>query len=411
MCPSYMATLDERHSTRGRGNALRLAITGQFRSDGSGAPMWNDPGTIGTLDLCLSCKACKSECPSNVDVARLKAEYTAQRYREQGWVPLGERVIGNVRALNRVGSMMPGLANWGARRHLSRWVTRRVLGISERRSLPPFERSLYAWWRGRARSVPSSGPRVVLFADCFTAYNEPRIGIAAVSVLEHLGYRVELLPRQGEGGFGAGCCGRSMISVGMLPRAIETADATIGSLRAAIEDDGVEAILVCEPSCLSAMKDDWLQLKLRAPRALREKIAAKALLVEDFVGRRLPLTFPLSPRSSDLSPVLLHAHCHQKALWGAETSAAALRRLVGDRLHVLDSGCCGMAGSFGYAAHRYELSMKIGELALMPAIRAAGEGAIVVAPGTSCRHQIKDATGRRAVHPIELIATTMGVRS
>jgi FAD/FMN-containing dehydrogenase/Fe-S oxidoreductase len=501
MCPSYMATLDERHSTRGRGNALRLAITGQIGRDADSRPVggavWDDPATIETLDLCLSCKACKSECPSNVDIARLKAEYTGQRYRATGRVPLSARAIGHVRFLNRAGSAVPRLANWGAGLSLTRGLLCRLLGISPKRSLPLFERSLYRWFaereRGRAlggsrwRSsedregpvppplrgwqpfsdadhgfrdsdsggvgvappvatrlrpvgarrqeknlVASSGdarrsqagefgeagadshsrPRVVLFADCFTTYNEPRIGIAAARVLEHLGYDVDLLPREGEHGFSSGCCGRSMISVGLLEDAIETADETLASLRPAIEDDTVEAILVCEPSCLSAIKDDWLQLNLRTPMGLRKKLAQKALLVEDFIGRTLPSSLPLSSQSAVLStsgPVLLHAHCHQKALWGADTSAAVLRQVLGSRLHVLDSGCCGMAGSFGYAAHRYELSMQIGELSLFPAVRTAGPDSVIVAPGTSCRHQIKDATGRRALHPIELIARAIGI--
>jgi Fe-S oxidoreductase len=403
-----MATLDERHSTRGRGNALRLAISGQFGTPG--VPSWDDPATIETLDLCLSCKACKSECPSNVDIARLKSEYTAQRYRATGRVPRSARAMGHVRFLNRLGSMMPRLANWAGRLGLSRWLAHRILGISPRRSLPRFERSLYSQWRSEEAPSRNGGPppKVVLFADCFTTYNEPHIGLAAQRVLHHLGYDVELLPRQGDGGFGSGCCARSMISLGLPEDAIATADRTLESLRPAIEDPAVEAILVCEPSCLSAFKDDWLQLKLRTPLPLRQQLAAKSFLVEDFVSR-LPNLSSFIIHHSSFPSVLLHAHCHQKALWGAETSAAALRAVVGDRLSLLDSGCCGMAGSFGYAAHRFDLSMRIGELALMPAIRAAGETAVIVAPGTSCRHQIKDATARRAVHPIEFIAQAIAL--
>ncbi|MBL8763693.1 MAG: FAD-binding protein [Phycisphaerae bacterium] len=403
MCPSYRGTLDERHATRGRGNALRLAVTGQLGR--AGELRWSDPETIATLDLCLSCKACKSECPSNVDIARLKAEYTAQRYRAEGRVPLAARAIGHVRTLNRLGSMTPALANWISGMRGAGWLAERLLGIDRRRALPTFERSLYAWWARRGGGVPSAGaagPRVVLFADCFTAYNEPSVGMAAVRVLEHLGCRVELAPAER---WGAGCCGRAMISTGMLAQAIETADATIAMLRPAIEDPSVSAILVCEPSCLSAFKDDWLQLRVRSALELRRALAEKAQLVETFVAGRMERSGAATPTTG--GPVLLHGHCHQKALWGVETSARALRAVAGDRLRVLDTGCCGMAGAFGYAADKYDLSMRIAELSVAPMIRDAPRSATIVAPGTSCRHQIRDATGRRALHPVECLATEL----
>jgi Fe-S oxidoreductase len=414
MCPSYMATMDERHATRGRANALRLAITGQVARDGkTGEPAWRDPETERTLAWCLSCKACKSECPSNVDVARLKAEYTAQGYKERGRIPLAAFLTGHVRFLNRLGSLMPGAANWANGTRPVRAVLRRAMRMSPARTLPRFERSLYSWVREHEKRPGASAPsrrRAVLFVDCFTAYNEPRIGVAAILALERLGVRVEVLPKEGAGGFGAGCCARPMISVGMLEDAITTADATLGGLRAAVEDPGVEAILVCEPSCLSAFTDDWLQLKLRTPLELRKKLAAKAVLVEQYAGRLLqddPAAAAASTKPE--GPVLLHAHCHQKALWGAETSAGALRTVFGEQVNVLDTGCCGMAGSFGYAEKNYDLSLRVAELGLAPAVRAARADATVVATGTSCRHQIHDVTGRRAVHPIELIARALGV--
>lgn len=419
MCPSFHATLDERHSTRGRGNALRLAITGQLDGTrsvigGSGEPNWNDAETIRTLDLCLSCKACKTECPSNVDISRLKAEYTAQRYRQNG-PPLKARVFGHVRALNRLGSAMPRLANWVNARSPTKWLIENLLGISRRRSIPGFACSLYSELARRTPTttgIPSDAPRVVVYADCFTTYNEPRIGLASVRVLESLGYRVEVLPRAGQcSGPSGGCCGRAMISMGLLEDAIQTADATLEALRPAILDPGVRAIVVCEPSCLSAIKDDWLQLKLQTPIELRQALAAKAMLVEDFVDSRWdqhPTRPHTSARQQGEPPVLLHAHCHQKALWTAETSARILRRLVGDRLKVLDTGCCGMAGSFGYTTERYDLSMRIGELALLPMVREAPPGSVVLAPGTSCRHQIHDGANREAIHPIEFVADVLG---
>jgi FAD/FMN-containing dehydrogenase/Fe-S oxidoreductase len=420
MCPSYMATLDERHSTRGRGNALRLAITGQLteglesRTDDGmpAAKIWNDPGTIETLGLCLSCKACKAECPSNVDIARLKAEYTAQRYRARGGAPLQARAFGHIRALNRLGSLTPELANWTSRRRLVRALLNRALNLAPARSIPSFAVPLTRQWKRahtRRAGDPSEAdasrlaPRVALFADCFTTYNEPRVGLAARRVLEAFGYQVDLV--------NAGCCGRAMISTGLLEGAISTIDRTLDRLRPAIEDLAVHAVVVCEPSCLSAIRDDWLQLKLRTPRPLRLKLAAKGFLPEEFLERHWD-SHPLRPHRSPLppaaaGPILLHAHCHQKALWGADSSAALLRRLAGDRLTVLDSGCCGMAGSFGYTADRYAVSMKIGDLSLFPAVRAAPDAAIA-ASGTSCRHQIRDGAGREALHPIELAAQLLG---
>ncbi len=411
MCPSYMATLDERHSTRGRGNALRLAITGQLNvgsgwsdvgagnSPGSDirhptSDIWSDPATIETLNLCLSCKACKTECPSNVDIARLKAEYTAQRFKLKG-PPLQARLFGAIRTLNKIGSLTPGLANWAGRTGLGRWIASSVMGLDTRRSLPPFAAPLSGSWPADS-PANAAKPTIALFGDCFTMFNEPSIGLATKQVLEACGYQVALAD--------AGCCGRAKISTGLLAQAIQEVDATLDRLRPSIESPRIKAILVAEPSCLSAIKDDWLALKLRTPLDLRRKLAAKAFLPEDFLDRfwndhpRQP-TFKPPP-----GPVLLHGHCHQKALWGADTSAKALRRAAGDRVKVLDSGCCGMAGSFGFTKDRYDLSMKIGEQVLFPAVRAAGKTACIAAPGTSCRHQIHDGTAVSAKHPMELLA-------
>lgn len=399
MCPSYRALLDERHSTRGRGNALRAAIFGRNANDESkkAAPRWDDVETIRTLDLCLSCKACKTECPSNVDVSRLKAEFTAQRFRTHG-PTLQARVFGHIRRLNQIGAILPGAANFFTSLAPIRSVMNRVLHLAPRRSLPAFAKSLY---RQHRRSMPATGaPRVMLFADCFTTYNEPRIGLAAIRVLEAFGYAVDL-PQ-------VGCCGRAMISTGLLDAAVASADGVVESLKAAITDPNVVAVLVCEPSCLSSMIDDWLQLKMKATPALRAQLAGKAMLVEEFLEKHWA-AHPRRPAfKASENQVVYHGHCHQKALWGTAASATVLRRVAGaDNVRVLDSGCCGMAGSFGFTAERYDLSMRIGEQSLFPPIRQSDAGAAIVAPGTSCRHQIRDGTGRSAVHPIEFIAAAL----
>jgi Fe-S oxidoreductase len=399
MCPSYRANLDERHSTRGRGNALREAIRGHL---GGGEPVWNDPETLATLDLCLSCKACKNECPSNVDVARLKAEYLAQSWNVRGGPPLKARVFAHVRLLNKFGSLTPRLANFLAGVGPMRAMMNRALNLAPQRSLPPFGSSLHRWFKNRPRKTAresTSQPIVILYADCFTTYNEPSIGQAAVRLLEELGYEVRL-PH-------VACCGRPMISNGLLPDAIASADRALAALSQA-DDGNVLAVLVCEPSCLSAITDDWLQLKLNTSLDRRKRLAAKAMLVEDFVERFWD-RHPTKPdvRTRPPAAVILHGHCHQKALGGDETSSKLLRRLTDNQTTVLPSGCCGMAGSFGYAADKYDLSMAIGELSVFGPIRSADAAAIICAPGTSCRHQIRDGTGRTAIHPIELAASLL----
>ncbi|MGH7245160.1 MAG: FAD-binding and (Fe-S)-binding domain-containing protein [Phycisphaerales bacterium] len=403
MCPSYMGTLDERHSTRGRGNALRLAITGQL-TPGSAEPAWNDIETIKTLDLCLSCKACKTECPSNVDIARLKAEYTGQRFRQLGFAPLKTMLLGHFRPLARLGSFTHRISNWMNSSSVGRPLINAVMGFDARRTVPPFSPSLKRWfWREAPHR--SGRPTVALFGDCFTMYLDSGIGAAAMRVYEKLGYRVTLAD--------AGCCGRTLISTGLLEDATTQIDRTIELLRPFAEDPNVRAILVIEPSCLSAIKDDWLQLKLEGSIELRRRIAAKCYLAEEFLAKEAK-THPnqraiadaADSAASQTAPVILHGHCHQKALWGAESSAAALKLFAGARVRTLDTGCCGMAGSFGYSKDKYDLSMKICELTLAPAVRAAksaDSNTPICAPGTSCRHQIHDATDHHASHPIELI--------
>lgn len=407
MCPSYMATLDERHSTRGRGNALRLAITGQLTPSDNTAARWADPETIETLDLCLSCKACKTECPSNVDISRLKSEYTAQRFRTKP-PSLATRLMGAVRLLNRVGSMTPNLANRVNALSPVRKLIGRVLNLHPSRTIPkfsaPLDRLLGKSTANHAR------PAVMLFGDCFSMYNESQIGVAAAKLLESFGYRVVLA--------NAGCCGRAKISMGLLPAAANEIESTITRLEAAISQHKPAAVLFLEPSCLSAVKDDWKQLKLSIPIARRNAIASLSWLVDDFLERAWE-AHPSRP-NFDLSRisgrVLLHGHCHQKALWSIETSSKLLARVVGNRVTSLDTGCCGMAGSFGYTKDRFEVSMKIGELALFPAARAMQPGDVLLAPGTSCRHQVHDGTTVTAVHPVEFLASLLsggvtGVRS
>ncbi|MEM7228523.1 MAG: FAD-linked oxidase C-terminal domain-containing protein [Planctomycetota bacterium] len=399
MCPSYRATRDERHATRGRGNALRLAITGQFDQNGA-EPIWDDLETLETLDLCLSCKACKAECPSNVDVARLKSEYLAQSYDDRGCIPLTVSVFTRIRMLNRLGSFLPFAANLTNRIPPWRWVLNWTLGIDKRRSLPPFGRSLFGWAR-RRRTRNVDAPCIVLFGDCFTAYNEPHIGRAAVRVLEALGYRV-LTPN-------LGCCGRSMISLGRLSTAVDTIHATARRMIDAVREHDPVAILGIEPSCVSAIVDDWLDLKLPVLHDDLLMLASLTQTVEDFIASQWN-THPIVPdiQAND-EPVRVHGHCHQRSLWGTDATHELLSRCSTD-VEIWDTGCCGMAGAFGFTRDHYDLSMTIGEQTLFPLARDA-DGATIVAPGTSCRHQLLDGVHKDAVHPIEYFASALLSRS
>ncbi len=388
MCPTYRATRSERHSTRGRANALRLALSGQL------ARVADDPQTLRTLDLCLGCKACKRECPSNVDLARLKSEYLHQSYLARGSPPPAVRAMGRIADALRLACHMPGLSNALARSSPARLLLRCLLGVDPRRSLPAIAPSLRRQWG----SNPTTGPRVVLLSDAFTTYSEPSIALAARRVLESAGRRVQLVC---EGDFA-----RAQISLGLLDDACLTIDRTIARLRPLLDDPDVEAMCVLEPSCMSAVRDDWQALRVRTDASVRARFAQRVVLVEEFLmdlieaGSWEPGVRPASGR------ILVHEHCHQRALLGAGSSARLLERIFGGRVESLDSGCCGMAGAFGYT--HYDLSMQVAELALLPALRRRDEGDIICASGTSCRHQIRDALGVRALHPAEILSMGLG---
>lgn len=392
MCPSYQATLDERHATRGRGNALRLAMTGQVAPVPSSpsAPSWDDPETHETLRLCLSCKGCKTECPSNVDVARLKAEYLHQSYKARGSVPLQTRAFAAIHLLNRVAGIAPGLTNALNRLAPVRSVIDGLFDFDPRRSLPHFTPPV------KRRSHPGPGaPTVVLLSDTFTTHNDAHVAHATVRVLRAFGYAVEVVP--------VSDLGRASISTGLLDAAIHDAERTLDRLAPWIDDPGVAGFVVCEPSCLSSITDDWLDLRIGRPMELRQRLAERSMMPEAFLASRWE-AHPRRPAfRAPPGRLVVHGHCHQKALWGIASSTGVLERIAPGRVVALDTGCCGMAGSFGFTADRFDLSMKIGELTLFPAVRASGADDWLLMPGTSCRHQTLDGTGRHAIHPIEAV--------
>jgi FAD/FMN-containing dehydrogenase/Fe-S oxidoreductase len=383
MCPSYMATRDEEHSTRGRANALRAVLSGRVpAAEFTGRRLYE------IMDLCLECKACKSECPANVDMAKLKYEFLHHYHRANG-LPLRNRLFGHIAALSAVGARLVPLSNWASRLGPARWLMERLLGIDRRRPLPPFAREPFTDWFDRRRP-PSTAPRgpVVLFHDTFVSYNVPAVGQAAVELLEAAGYRVELAERV--------CCGRPMISKGLLDRARAQAAHNVARL-APLAARGVPVVGL-EPSCLLTLRDEYVDL-LGSPEA--RAVAAGSFLLEEFLlrerGRGLALPWRPGERRA-----LLHGHCHQKAVVGTAPTVAALT-WAGYTVSEVDSGCCGMAGSFGFETEHYDLSVALGERRLAPAVRSAGAETAVVAPGISCRQQIEHLTGRRALHPAQAL--------
>jgi len=390
MCPSFMATGDEEHSTRGRANALRMVLSGKLPAE----QLYSDQ-LYGTFDLCLQCKGCKAECPSNVDVAKLKSEFLSLYHNRRG-TPFSARLMGNVGTMNRWGAAFAPVSNWLPNLPGARWAAHRLFGVDPRRPLPTFHRNHFRRWfradRAPSDSKAASRGEVLLLDDCLTSYCEPNVNRAAVEVLEAAGYEVQCA--------GLTCCGRAMISKGQLGDARRLAEHNIKALLPWVER-GV-TIVGCEPSCLLTLADDYLDL---VPGSATEQVAARAMLIDDFLaegGNEVPLTETGTKR--DESHVLLHGHCHQKALVGASGSLGLLEKLPGTNVKLVDSGCCGMAGSFGY--EHYDLSMKIAKRVLLPAIEAQPESTIA-APGFSCRHQIQHGSGRRAYHPIELVANRL----
>ena len=385
MCPSYMVTRDEEHTTRGRANALRLVLSGEL----PGGDSFDNPTLREALDLCLQCKACKTECPSNVDMAKLKAEVLHQSYKGKA-IPLGSLLMGYIYRLNPIGSATAPLANWSLHQGPFKWLLEKLAGIDRRRTLPEFDANHLRKWFRRHRPDPRAGARgtVVLLDDCFTTYNNPEIGRAAVAVLEACGYRVELA--------GLPCCGRPAISKGLLPLGKKLARENVARLVEHARRG--TPILGTEPSCLLTLVDEYRDFRL-GPDA--DLVAARAMLVESFVAdsERVP-EWPGRPRPGR---VLLHGHCQQKALVGTAGTVAALRRIEGTEVRELDSGCCGMAGSFGYELGHYDVSTALANRVILPAV-ADDPGATLLAPGFSCRSQVHGLAGVTARHPIEWIA-------
>ena len=401
MCPSYMATREEMHTTRGRANALRLAM-----SQPSGLRL-NDDQVHAVLDLCLECKACKSECPTGVDMARMKAEFLHNFHRAHG-TPLRARLLAHPDRMAWWVRRLAPFSNWFLQSRAGRWLGEKTFGLSRHRSLPHVAVGRFEDWylghtldetiRGRGPLLSKSqDASVILFRDTFTNYFEPEIGIAATELLEAAGLQPCLVRHR--------CCGRPLISQGLLDEARGQAEFNVEQLFPLVETGA--KILFCEPSCLSAMREDAPALLRGERRQQAEKLAGSCLLLEEFLEQewsagRIELKLNPGP-----SKILFHGHCHQKAMGLLPPTIALLSRIPQCTVFDPDSGCCGMAGSFGYLREHFELSRRIAELRLLPAILGKGPDTIVVAAGTSCRQQIKQFTGETAIHPAVLLRSLL----
>ncbi len=393
MCPSFRVTQNEAFSTRGRANGLRAAMTGELGPDGLFNHQLKE-----ALDLCLACKACKVECPSLVDMTKLKAEYLAHYYQQKG-TPLAATVFGNIDKLNRVARIIPGVSNRILNARIVRKLMENYLGIDRRRSLPPVATTSFGcWFRKRPRKINGKGKLVVLWDDTFTVTHEPHIAQAAVEVLEAVGYEVLLIPNKK-------CCGRPRYSKGLLSQVKKDARTNLELLQPYLEKQ--IPVIVLEPSCLTMFREEYPDL---VPSSAARKLARLAFGIEEFLVQlheehHVPFPWPKEKRNLTIG---VHVHCHQHSLGLRQKQIQMLSLIPGARVFELsDATCCGMAGAFGYEKNHFEISMKIGEEKLFPAIRQTSTDTHIVAAGTSCRHQIKDGTRRQALHPIIVFAKAL----
>ena len=384
MCPSFMATLDEKDSTRARANALR-----EFYSDQALSSIKEMKEVKEILDQCLSCKGCHNECPSKVDMTILKAEFMNQYHQRQG-LPFRTSLFGQIDAINQYASILPAFSNWA--QNLS--FVKKMIGIHQDRTLPNLYHHTFRSWTNKFESNKNNSKRPVLFfVDEFTNHYDVAIGIKAVELLDKLGYPIHFTDH--------GSSGRAQLSKGMLDQAQQLAQKNTEIFQKYIPK---YAIVGIEPSAILTLKDEYPKLLRNDAQEQAKIIALHTFTLEEFLyqeinkGNIIADQFDTTERD-----IKIHGHCHQKALTDTEQALHVLGLPVGHRISMIQSGCCGMAGSFGYEKEHYDLSMKIGELVLFPAIRASNASTIIVASGTSCRHQISDGTKRLALHPAEIL--------
>ena len=418
MCPSYMATRDEKDTTRARANILREWLTKATPEGEADRPFPADRTGMAAvkqvMDLCLSCKGCKSECPSNVDVAKLKAEFMQHHHDVHG-VPLRTRLVANFNALSGLAAYVPWAYNFVLGTPAIRKIANRIIGFHPDRTMPLLAATtLRQWHRKRNQTTPvrsgvaaqnsipanaetppsGTGGLVYLFCDEFTNYNDVEIGQKAILLLERLGYQV-VIPKHTESG-------RAALSKGMLRKAKRIAEQNVTLLKDLVTEQ--TPLLGIEPSAILTFRDEYPELVVGSLRAAARALAANALTVEEFIAREIDKSnISRGSFTREKRLVKLHGHCQQKAVGSLVSTKRMLSLPENYEVQLIASGCCGMAGSFGYENEHYGLSMQIGELVLLPAVRKLAADVLIAAPGTSCRHQIHDGTGRKALHPVEIL--------
>jgi Fe-S oxidoreductase len=392
MCPSYRTTRNEKDVTRGRANTLRLAISGQL---GPGALASED--MMDTLKLCVSCKACRHECPTGVDMAKMKIEVLAARVAKHG-LSLRDRLVGFLPHYAALASRVAPLANWRNNSPLLRRLFEKVTGISAQRALPEWRRDVFI--TGANVIGPADGREIVLFADTFNRAYERENLDAALRVLVAGGYRVHV-PKPADGGRPL-CCGRTFLSAGLVDHARTELDRLVATY-APFALRGVP-IVGLEPSCLLTLRDELLSLR---SDDIAKTISAQALLFEEFLVHEAQAGHLRLPLGAVAGKALVHGHCHQKSFGAFKAVEQALRLVPDLNVETIESSCCGMAGAFGYGADTYQASMEMAELSLLPAVRRADDATLIVADGTSCRHQIKDGAGRGALHVARVLAMSL----
>ena len=388
MCPSFRATSEEKDVTRGRANILRELLTRP-----KSKRVFNQKEILEALDLCLSCKACKSECPSNVDMSRYKAEFLQHHFDSVVLPPLRTFMVANMAAVERFGSFFPKIYNFFATNHFTSSVIKQIVGFTQKRELPRIMDSSVEKFIRNAK-MPGKGRKVYLFLDEFTKYNDGATGIAFVKLMIALGYDV-VVPEHFESG-------RAALSKGMIKCARKFARRNVSLLKNVVNS---EAPLVgIEPSAILSFRDEYPDLAGDDLKSDALSLAENTFLYDEFIMREVDAGRISSESFTDQSlNIKLHGHCHQKAIVTTEFSRKMLSLPPNYRVEVMPTGCCGMAGSFGYEKEHYDISMKIGEQSLFPAVRSAGEDVVIAAPGFSCRQQIKDGTGKTALHPVEIL--------
>jgi Fe-S oxidoreductase len=385
MCPSFMATSDEYKSTRARANVVREFLSKE------GDP-WNHKEIYEILDLCLGCKGCKSECPSSVDIAKIKSEFLQHWYDMYG-IPLRTRLIAYISVINKIGSFAPPIFNFFLKNKLTSGIVKKATGFASNRSIPLiYKTTLRKWTRKNLAKINPVNPKgsVCLFIDEFSDFNDTETGITIIRLLTSLNYKVVTA--------GHNVSARTFLSKGLVRTAKKTIRKNILALSGIISDD--LPLVGIEPSAILGFRDEYPELAGDDLKESAEKIAVNSFMVDEFIAKefrsgRIDSTSFVDDRVN----VLLHAHCQQKAVASSASTIEMLSIPVNYSVKEIPSGCCGMAGSFGYEKEHFELSNQVGELVLFPEVRKADSNTIISAPGTSCRHHIKDGTGRIALHP------------